>query len=90
MQLRFSSLVYGRPPRGQDRQRQQGRKLARCQPMTVSGLTMTRTSVHLDKASRSVVQIHRSRGSNAEDGQESEDGFDHELTIAKQRNVVPS
>ena len=44
--VRISSLTFGRPPRGRDRQRQYMRKPARCHPTTVSGFTMTRTSDH--------------------------------------------
>jgi len=36
--------VFGRPPRGLDFQRQYARKPARCQRITVSGLTITRAS----------------------------------------------
>jgi hypothetical protein len=37
-------LVFGRPPRGLDFQRQYARKPARCQLVTVSGLTIFKTS----------------------------------------------
>jgi len=58
---RISSLIFGLPPRGRDRQRQKRRKQARCQPTTVSGFTRTRTSGQRDQHWRSVVQKSRSQ-----------------------------
>lgn len=49
------------PPRGRDRKRQYRRKLARCHPMTVSGLTTIRTSDHRSRTRRNVVQNNRSK-----------------------------
>jgi hypothetical protein len=40
-----SSVIFGRPPIGRERHRQERRKPVRCQPITVSGFTMTRTSL---------------------------------------------
>src|SRR5438445_12759130 len=56
MRLRNSASIFGRTPRGRDRQRQYRRKPARCHPMTVSGLTITRTSDHRGHTRRKVVQ----------------------------------
>ena len=61
MRVRTSSLSLGRPPRGRDRQRQYRRKPDRCQPTTVSGFTMTRTSDHRGHMCRRAVQKKRSR-----------------------------
>jgi hypothetical protein len=47
-----------------DRQRQYRRKPARCQPMMVSGFTMTRTSLQRDQKPRRDVQKSRSREFN--------------------------
>src|ERR1700704_1666572 len=44
MSRRISSGVFGRPPRGLDFQRQYARKPARCQRITVSGLTIFKVS----------------------------------------------
>jgi hypothetical protein len=41
---RSSGVILGRPPRRRDVQRQYRRKPARCQPTTVSGLTITNAS----------------------------------------------
>src|SRR5713226_2130941 len=60
MRVRISSLTFGRPPRGRDRQRQYRRKPARCHPITVSGFTMTRTSDHRGHMCHRVVQKKRS------------------------------
>lgn len=57
---RISSVIFGRPPRRRDRQRQYSRKPARCQPTTVSGLTMMRTSDPRDQMSHRAVQNSRS------------------------------
>ena len=61
---RTSSGIADRPLPGRDRQRQYSRKPARCQPMTVSGFTMTRRSVHRGQRRRSVVQNSRSKEFN--------------------------
>ena len=53
---RISCVICGRPLCGRERQRQYSRKPARCQPMTVSGFTMTRTSAQRDQERRRVVQ----------------------------------
>ena len=53
-----------RPPRGRDFQRQYKRKPARCQPTTVSGLTITSASFQRDQVARKTVQNRRSRGHN--------------------------
>src|SRR6185295_15606852 len=57
---RTSSVIFGRPPRGRDRQRQYSRRPVRCQPTTVSGFTMTRTSAQREQMRRRVVQKSRS------------------------------
>src|SRR5258708_30104029 len=44
MSCRISSGDFGRPPRGLDFQRQYARKPARCQRITVSGLTIFKAS----------------------------------------------
>lgn len=46
------TTILSRPPRGRDRQRQYRRKPARCQPTTVSGLMMSRTSDHRGQSRR--------------------------------------
>src|SRR5262245_27620404 len=61
MRERISSLTLGRPPRGLDRQRQYRRNPARCQPTTVSGLTIARTSDQRGQSCRKVVQKKRSQ-----------------------------
>ncbi len=43
-ELRISSGIFDRPPRGLDLKRQQARKPARCQRITVSGLTTVNAS----------------------------------------------
>src|SRR5215472_17308441 len=64
IRTRISSLILGRPPRGQDFQRQYSRKPARCQPTTVSGLTITSASFQRDQVIRKTVQKSRSKGRN--------------------------
>ena len=61
---RISSVILGRPPRVRERHRQYNRKPALCQPTTVSGFTMTRTSVQRDQTLRRVVQKNLSRSLN--------------------------
>jgi hypothetical protein len=58
---RISPVILGRPPRERERHRQKSRKPARCQPTTVSGLTITRTSAQRDQNWRNIVQNIRSR-----------------------------
>ena len=57
-------MIFGRPARGRDRQRQKRRKPARCQPITVSGFTRTRTSVQRGQHWRRAVQKSRSKDFN--------------------------
>jgi len=64
IRTRISSVILGRPPRGRDSQRQYRRKPAWCQATTVSGFTMTRTSVQRGQKWRKVVQTRRSREFN--------------------------
>src|SRR5215469_5763607 len=61
---RTSSVILGLPPRGRDFQRQYRRKLARCQPTTVSGLTITSASRQRDQLVRKIIQKSRSRDRN--------------------------
>ncbi len=61
MRVRNSGLTFGRPPCGRDRQLQCRRKPSRCQPTTVSGFTITRTSDHLGHRYRNAVQKKRWR-----------------------------
>ncbi len=61
MRARISSLTSGRPRRRRDSQRQYRRNPVRCHPITVSGLTITRTSDHPVHKLRRVVQNRRSR-----------------------------
>jgi hypothetical protein len=65
IRARISSVTFGRPPRRRERQRPYNRKPARCQWMTVSGFTMTSTSLQRDQKWRIVVQNSRSKEFNA-------------------------
>ncbi len=61
---RSSDVIFGRPPRRRDFQRQYRRKLARCQPTTVLGLTITSASRQRDQVLSKIIQKSRSRGRN--------------------------
>ena len=65
MSRRISSSAFGRPPRGFDFQRHQSRKPARCQRITVSGLTMVRASSTLGATRYSTDNMNRSTLRNA-------------------------
>ena len=59
---RTSGVNLGRPPHGRDFHHQYSRKPVRCQPTTVSGLTITSASRQRDQVVRKTVQKSRSRG----------------------------
>lgn len=63
MRLRVSSLILGCPRRGWDRQRQYLRKPARCQPTTVSGFTISKTSDHRGQTRRRLSRTGGPRSS---------------------------
>jgi hypothetical protein len=59
--FRISALIFGRPPRVRDRQRQYKRKPDRCHRMTLSGFPMARTPDHRGHTCRKVLQKNRSK-----------------------------
>jgi hypothetical protein len=61
IRVRSSGVTFGRRPEGRERQRQYSWKPALCQPTTVSGFTITRTSDHRGHRFRKAVQKKRSR-----------------------------
>jgi len=62
MAVRISRLILGLPRRGRERNRQYNRNPVRCQPTTVSGLTMSSVLLHRCQIADRTTQNSRLRG----------------------------